>query len=288
MSIEDLEVLRKKARNIYICGTVITAVVCILMLKEFKDSDAMNLPFVLGLIITMSIGNGPRKEFLRAYKNTFVLKPLYMIFTDLVFNPDMGLDSKIIRETGMMYMGTGYHSNDLISGKYKDINVLLSDVNIWQKAGKSSVTIFKGKWMIFDFNKNFKANIQVCEKGFGSSKLSNPFEKNNYKKIKMEDNDFNKVFKVYAQDETEGFYVLTPHLMQRIKKLNNMISGKLLFCFIDNKLHIGLYNNKDSFEHSLFSKIDENLAIESVSKDIKMITAFVDELNLDNDLFKTQ
>ena len=76
--------------------------------------------------------------------------------------------------------------------------------------------------------------------------------------------------------------------MQRIKKLNNMISGKLLFCFIDNKLHIGLYNNKDSFEHSLFSKIDENLAIESVSKDIKMITAFVDELNLDNDLFKTQ
>ena len=141
MSIEDLEVLRKKARNIYICGTVITAVVCILMLKEFKDSDAMNLPFVLGLIITMSIGNGPRKEFLRAYKNTFVLKPLYMIFTDLVFNPDMGLDSKIIRETGMMYMGTGYHSNDLISGKYKDINVLLSDVNIWQKAGKSSVLI---------------------------------------------------------------------------------------------------------------------------------------------------
>ena len=45
-------------------------------------------------------------------------------------------------------------------------------------------------------------------------------------------------------------------------------------------------NGKDSFEHSIFKKINEQQSIEEISKDIKIITNFIDELNLDNNLFK--
>jgi hypothetical protein len=53
-------------------------------------------------------------------------------------------------------------------------------------------------------------------------------------------------------------------------------------------LHVGIQNNKDSFEHSIFTKINENKVIEEISKDIKLITSFVDELDLDNDLFRKE
>ena len=74
--------------------------------------------------------------------------------------------------------------------------------------------------------------------------------------------------------------------MEKIKKLTDNVSGKLIFCFIDNKLHIGIQNNKDSFEHGIFTKINEEKVINEISQDIKLITNFVDELNLDNDLFR--
>ena len=109
-----------------------------------------------------------------------------------------------------------------------------------------------------------------------------------YIKVSMEDQIFNKNFRIYAQDEHDAFYILTPSLMEKIKNLESSISGKLLFCFIDNKLHVGIQNNKDSFEHSIFTKIDEEKVKNEISKDIKMITAFVDELNLDNNLFRRE
>ena len=189
-----------------------------------------------------------------------------------------------------------FESNDYISGTYKNINFEQSDIHIQEKHetrdsdGKKHttwVTIFEGRWMIFDFNKNFKANLQVTQKGFYNSKIENS-NKIKYHKIQLEDQEFNNQFRTYAQSEHEAFYILTPALMEKIKKLTNTINGKILLCFIDNKLHVGIQNNKDSFEHNIFKKIDENKVINEISKDIKLITNFVDELDLNNNLFRKE
>ena len=197
----------------------------------------------------------------------------------------------------MMDMGDRYTSNDFISGKYKNINIVQADVHIEEEHQSTDseghttttwVTIFRGRWMVFDFNKLFKANIQVSQKGFGNSRISNWGAQVKYKKVMMENQAFNNSFRTYAQDEHEAFYILTPSLMEKIKNLTNNISGKLLFCFVDNKLHIGLQNGKDSFEHSIYKQIDEEQVTNEISKDIKLITDFVDELSLDNTLFRRE
>lgn len=297
MSVEELEILRRKAKNTILIGTfftIITATALFVMLNSPLYSIIL---IILGTIITQIISIKPRKKFVLAFKETFVLKSLKTIFTDLIYEPEKGLDESIIRDTKMMYMGDRYSSNDYISGKYKNINVIQADVHIEEEHTSTDsdgnttttwITIFKGRWMIFDFNKYFKANIQISQKGFGNSKLSNWGSKIKYKKVMMEDQEFNNSFKTYAQDEHEAFYILTPSLMEKIKKLTNNISGKLLFCFIDNKLHIGLQNNKDSFEHGIFTRIDEEKVTNEISQDIKLITNFIDELSLDNDLFRRE
>ena len=76
--------------------------------------------------------------------------------------------------------------------------------------------------------------------------------------------------------------------MEKIKKLSNDIDGEILLCFINNELHVGLYNNEDSFEHSVYKKINEEKINNEISRDIKVITNFVDQLNLDNNLFRKE
>ena len=268
MSIEELEVLRKKARNGIIKGFLISFIIAIVI---FIISNSLFFPIFIitfGTIVSYLTNMKKIRQFTLAFKETYVLKALKSVFTDLIYKPESGLNESIIRNTGMMYMGDRYTSNDFISAKYKNINVVQADIHIEEEhettdsdgtTTRTWVTIFKGRWMIFDFNKLFKANIQVSQKGFGN-----------------------------AQSEHDAFYILTPSLMEKIKKLTSNISGKLLFCFIDNKLHIGIQNNKDSFEHGIFTKINEENVTKEIAQDIKLITNFVDELSLDNDLFRRE
>lgn len=302
-SVEEIERLRVKAANIIKIGSIISVSLAIVVaLSAVISGNFFSLPLafgilIIGIIVTMVFSNKPSKEFKLAYKNTFVLQSLKSVFDDLEYNPERGFDYNVIKNTGMMYMGDRYSSNDYVKGKYKNINVEQADVHIEEQVtttdsdGNTTThyeTLFMGQWMIFDFNKSFSANVQVCGKRFYNAKRGNWGSSLKYKKVEMEDAEFNKMFRVYAVDAHEAFYILTPSLMGRIKKLSNSIKGSLLLCFIDNKLHVGISNNKDAFEASVFRKLDESKIIDSIAGEIKLITNFVDELNLDNDLFRKE
>ena len=189
-----------------------------------------------------------------------------------------------------MYLGDRYTSNDYVSGTYKNINFIQSDVHIEEKKKVEDSdgeikeeweTIFLGRWMIFDFNKNFKANIFVSD--------YYPFLQNKgYKEISLEDEEFNKLFNVYAEDEHEAYYVLTPHFMEKLKKLKKELNCGVLFYFVESKLHVAVNNFKDSFEPNLSKIINEEEIENNITKDIKLITDLVVDLNLENDLFKME
>lgn len=250
------------------------------------------IPLILIPIIMYAVINN---KFKAIFKEEFVKDALRSVFDNLTYDPKSGIDRETIADTGMLYMGNRFSSNDLISGTYKDVKFIQSDVQIQDvethvdSEGHSHTEVHNiliGKWMIFDFNKTFKANIQVKSKFFSYSNLGFKLGESKYKTVKMEDEDFNKKFTIHAQDEHDAFYVLTPQLMERIKSLNEGLKGKMMFCFIDNKLHVALNNNKDSFEYSVLKKLDENVIKDYVSGEIRIITDFVDKLNLENVIFK--
>lgn len=127
---------------------------------------------------------------------------------------EKGISYEQIASTQMMNMGDRFCSNDYFKAKYKNINFESSDVHIQEEHTDSDgdtiyVTIFRGQWFVFDFNKPFKANIQVCAKNFSNARRGSLFSKTKYNKVDMEDIEFNKEFRVYAQNELDAFYVLT-------------------------------------------------------------------------------
>ena len=297
---EELEELRLKIKGRYIIGIIITIIVTAIV-TTFSLNFIM-IPIVLGIIITSLSTAKLKTKYKITFKKIFVVKALESKFSDLIYEPSRGIPYETISGTNMMRMGDRYHSEDYISAKYKGIKFEQADVHIEEEHTSTDSdghttttyeTIFKGRWMIFDFNKSFKEDVQIVQKGFGNSKVKTMslFGKKDdlFKKVSMESESFNQKFNVYAQNEHDAFYIITPSLMTRIEKLDDLNKGKLLLCFVNNRLHIGIYDNKDSFEpNSVFKKINEEELIKKISGDIEMITQFVDELNLDNDLFKKE
>ena len=303
VSFDELENSRVKYRNrslisIAVGIGIVLASIFIKNYFQFK-MDLMAI-FVIDLVVisiaSAIIVSGPKKKYVDNFKNYFVKRTLEKIFTDLQYNPDRGIPESVILGTGMMYTGDRYTTNDLISGKYKNINFMQSDVHIEEEHESTDsdgnttryyVTIFQGRWMIFDFNKTFKANVEVCEKGFSGNQANTLFGKSKYQKVKMESEEFNKKFRVYAQDPHDAFYIITPSLMEKIKRLEAANKGKLFLGFCNNQLHVGIHDGSDSFEPgSCFSKINEEEVMNRMSTDVSKITMFVDELELDNDLFR--
>lgn len=247
------------------------------------------------MIIIKNIINGKDiKKFNKEYKNIYVLNFLKQNFENIIYKPEEGISKKEIKKYNTLNLGDKFTSNDYICGTYKNVKFEQSDIHIQEKYEEEDKdgnkiitweTIFEGRYMIFDFNKNFKSNVQVISNDF--IKRSLPHIKNN-KKVKLEDIEFNKMFKIYSEIEHDAFYILTPHFMEKIKKLYKELDAPIKLTFMENKLHVAVNNGDDSFEYNVLNPINEEEIEQDIIKDIKLITDFVNELNLDNDLFKKE
>lgn len=254
-----------------------------------SDAEATIIAFVM--IIVYIINCIDRYKFEELYKNNIVEACLKNKFTDVSYKPFSGLSKSKIASVGMVNTGDRVCANDYVKAKYKDVNFECSDIDVQKRYtdsdGNTSYTsIFKGQWYIFEFNKQFKSKVGVYEKCFESCIRENFIYTDGLKKVELEDVEFHKDFRVYAKKEVEAFYILTPQIIERIKKLNEEIAGKFFFCFCNNKLHVGLCNNKDLYEHSIFSKINLEKENKKILGELMTIINFVDTLKLDNNLFK--
>lgn len=292
MSLEQLEELRIKARNRKILIGILSgiSIVGCFILSIIVNIDGIVYlgPLVVGVVYAALAS--PIHEYSEKYKEIFVETELKQTFDHLIYRPFDGISETVIKNTDMMKMSDIYESNDYIEADYNGVHFKQSDVSIKQKVKSSTITLFKGRWMIFDFNKEFKTNMQIIHKGFSNSANPNNTIFNRpdlkYETIKVENEKFNDTYIIRTQDEHNTYYILTPHLMEKMLQITSEMGRQMMFCFIDNQLHIAIYTGTDSFENSAFHKLDPQKEKESILKDIALITSFVDELNLDRKIFK--
>lgn len=245
------------------------------------------------LLLSIITGyNKKLKEYKTNYKKLFVEAPFQSTFSRVFCDFDQGIDKDIIDRTDLITLGNRYYTNDYIRGSYKDVGFERADIKIQHHTsnGKHSrtVTYFNGRWLILEFNKNFHFDLQIVGKGFNYSQKNNSFftsENNRRRKIQLEDIRFNEFFNVYAQDDHEAFYILTPQFMDTLKGMYDSMDGDFMLGFVDNKLHVAIHTQKDAMEPSIFKSVKEpNLG--EVQREINTIINIIDGLNLDRDIYK--
>ena len=310
MDFESVEAARTKYKNkiIGFTSAVTVSFLLIVIAAVFFaniNGDLANILTVSSMVVPLlsivamtsifSLIYVARKDsitYKRSYKGFFIEQALLQTFTDLHYNHESGIDKQILDSTNMINTGDKFFSNDLTTGKYKGVPFTQADVDIQVKKSSRDndhySSIFLGRFMIFEFPKKFNFRVMVVSKSLDAQKVINNSTRagRKFSKFEVESSNFNKQFKLYAEDGFEAFYLLDPAFVASIEDLGDKYGKKMILVFADNKLYIGLNGGKDSFEPPRpFRPIDKKAEVAKVAGEIKIITDFVDELSLDRKIF---
>ena len=254
----------------------------------------VSLPFLLFLfplylivfiICYLFIPRKERERYQAAYREYFVTKALSETFSSFHHSAS-GLPLHRVSETGMINTGDHYRSNDLITGTYKDVNFAQADVHITEEHNDSEghtseSTVFRGRYLIFEFKKKFGFRLAVVGKGFHAARLRHQKDGRKFSRVSLESPMFNKLFKTYAEDGFEAFYLLDPAFLDRAERLAEAHKKRVFLGFSGNLLHVAIQDGKDSLEPPApFKRLDEAKEFAKIKTDLKLITDIVDTLKL--------
>ena len=252
------------------------------------------LPLILFGIVGLIIFGRSRSKFCAVYKNEVVRGVLGEVFEDVQFTPEAGITEEVLEATRMVNTADRFSSNDLITGRYHGVEFVQSDVKIEDESTNSDgdttySTLFEGRWMIFRFNKEFRCDMQVMSKHFGVGERKGGLfarKEDKMPPVELESAEFNKVFRVYAHDAHDVFYILTPHMMEALLQLKTDCKGQLMLLFVNGDLHVAVDNRRDAFEPPTFRRMSLDDERARILADIKVVTDFVDGMKLDNDIYR--
>lgn len=243
-----------------------------------------------GLIITGIISSNYRKE----YKSTIIARIARFVDEGLTYNPDGFVsEEQFVKSRIFTQSCDSYEGEDHFRGKIGKTEIEFSEVTAKHrettqtKSGTKEeyYTIFRGLFIIADFNKYFKTHTVVvpdtAEKLFG--KFGQTLQSLSYdrgKLIRLENPDFEKEFCVYGDDQVEARYILTPSLMERILAFKHKWNTRVWLSFLESKVYIAIDMNKNLFEMRIFRPADDYEYIEQNFRFMVLLTEIVEDLNL--------
>lgn len=289
---EIINVLENKRKNL-VKNILISAGIVLLSIIIGYIIDKEVAPVYAGfagLIVSIILVSNKYSSYKKMFKDNFMPLIISKTGLDLKYDYKDGIGENTVNHSRLFKKADRFFHEDLMYGTLDGVEFMSSDVHMQDRRVTTDskgrrrvkyVTFFKGRWFVYEFNKQFNGIIQVREDNIFSSlpwglKLE---------KIKLEDIEFNKKFNTYATNQHDAFYVLTPTIMENIKKLERRFPGRIFFSFIENQLHIAINHQKDSFEPPIFSPIDESF-INEIVVDILIIQDIVNELRLNRNIFK--
>lgn len=286
-TIDIMRDLERRRQSIQAKRIIILLIFVFLFLGMFIYMASPAGPLILiGCIVGIIILTGQIKretnEFKRMYKETFVVGALREVFGNIVYYPLQGFSEHDVAMTGVIQMGNRFSSEDFIEGSYDGVHFRQSDVVVKRVtgSGKNRHTYVHFNGRLFEFECPLNGNVSTLlfskdymypGRGLGMK----------YDNIKMENEAFNKRFKIKAVRDIDAFYILTPHMMECVD--NILIKSKSLgLHFANNKLYIGVnYGGKSAFDANMNRPLVYANEIAKIKMDTAVIVDIIKTLKLD-------
>jgi hypothetical protein len=215
----------------------------------------------------------------------------------LAYEPKGCISESQFRQSDLYSRGIDrYSGEDLVRGKIGATAIAFSEVHAEHQTthtdGKGHTTtswetIFRGLFVVADFNKELHSRTlvlpDVAERLFGHlgqhlQGLEALFERAQL--VKLEDPEFERDFVVYADDQVEARYVLTPALMQRMVEFRRKADRPVRFSFGGPNVCIAIETGRNMFEpHVSRSLLDRQMLLENL-RDLEFATGVVNDLDL--------
>ncbi|MBN2863130.1 MAG: DUF3137 domain-containing protein [Bacteroidales bacterium] len=295
----DLEIIDRERKKInrrtltIISATVAAVILEIVLIPAGAETLKAVLPMITGfagLVITGIASKNFRKE----YKSKIIARLTNFLDEGLVYTPDRMVSVSEFVKSGIFTLSVdSYTGEDHFVGKIGKTDIEFSEVTAKHLNTTSSnqgskqeyTIIFKGVFIIADFNKHFKTNTIVlpdtAEKLFGKfGQTLQSIGAGKKKLVRLENPEFEKEFCVYGDDQVEARYILTPSLMERILAYKRKWKSRISLSFCDSKVYIAVNMNKNLFETRIFKPVADYSFMEENLRFLILLTEIVEDLNL--------
>ena len=176
-----------------------------------------------------------------------------------------------------------YSGNDLIFGQIEGVRVKFSDVEAISikedlHGNKTHRVLFAGLLFVADFPKRLKAVTQICSG-------TDDFRDYGGKRARMDDAEFERYFRVYATDQIEARYALTPSLMESLKLLKMRFHRPINIVLTGDKICMAIRTGRDNFEPDLRRPLVGKGANRFYKDEIGGFLRIVEELRLNRKIW---
>ena len=241
------------------------------------------VPVLIIYLIMNSVKGYNNSDYtINDYKAYVIKKAIEGQVEGLVYEPRFGLPESVYSDLNVMRHGNRYHKEDLITGKYKNVYFVQSDLKVqYESNGEhdTTTTYFRGRLIAIDYPKKFNGTVVIIDNSFAYGVKRKELEK-----IQLENPYFNDMFTVRASDIQLGYYLLTPQLVEKIMELKQSTNGNIVACFKNGYLHIFINDGKDSFEPNI-NNVNLMGDIQKFMQDFTLVSGTIDVLDINNSVY---
>lgn len=287
----------EKIRKILLSSVIVIGIASFISIV-FYIYLLINLKFAIGPILVINIVLGLciiaivilyvyyKFFYEKLFKEKIISGIVSVIDSSLQYRSSEYADiSNFIRSKFTSTMPDFYTGSDYVFGKIGDTKIEFSQVCSAYREGNKSYPIFKGLFFIADFNKNFEGTTLVLtdgeEKHIGHlASVIQTYDREFGNLVKLEDPEFESLFKVYSDNQITSRYILSTDLMRRMVEFRNKIGGDILFSFIDSNLYIAIPCSIHLFRPKLFNNLVDFKTVLAYYLYFKLFAGIVEDLNL--------
>ena len=298
--LEDLEKQRKELRSriisIGIIYTIIFVIITYSIFGTLQDEDIL----IWGGLIYLTIGGFIYKFMIKDYISEFkekIISPLIDALDEkLTYHKDLHISQQLFVRSKLFSHPDRSSGNDLVKGEILNTKIRFSDFHA-EKRHKNSKgtdnwsTIFRGLFVVAEFNKNFIGQTVVlpdtAQSTFGDL-IGHWLQSKNISRnelVKMDDPEFEKRFVVYSDDQIEARYILSHSIMKKLVIFEKKFGHPVHISFVRDHIHIAINYNKDMFEPSVFSSLLEYKTAMEYVDTLHLVTGIIGELKLNEKIW---
>ncbi len=294
--LSELESERKKIFTHGLLTLCILAVVLFSPISLFLPSYGHVVLVVIaitGALTSFMFIKKKQVKYKANYKEKIIRKLVMSLNPEWEYLPFDKIDPSIYDNSKIFRTGFDrYTGDDYIIGMVDKTEFEISELHTEYKTRDSEDnsdrwhTIFKGLFFHADFNKNLSAETYVlpdtAERIFG--KWGQKFQGFSSKGelVKLENQEFEKEFKVYSNDQVEARYVLTPSMMEAMVNLKKNLPGghRMNFAFHGSSVYCAIEISKNLFEPNIMKSGMNFKDISIFYQYLGIIELLINELNL--------
>lgn len=289
--VEKLNQMRKAYRNadlIWKCVTVLVIILAFVfiylayMKLMFADGALrvilsivflLAIPFCLYILPIILKMSSKFKAYNTEYKTNFLQEKIHKEFPKSDYKAKDRISIKEISECSMIKKARSANANDCIEGTYKGVDFLRYDMELsYKKSRKVSDCVL----IACNNRTQLSSEIQIVQKNFSIGK--NAYEKpDSYLEYVTGDEDFDKKFAVYVQNQEEAANFVDKELMKKLSKFSG--GGPIAAFFDRKKVYLIVRRKKDSMEAPVYKAVKESACRREAEKETEVIKKWLQLLD---------